>query len=250
MFDHRTQHLLARLRPLGPLLAALLACDVGPGDDAAAEGEAAGSNADAADSGASQPTDCDANVGDGVTQCTLETCAAGSYCEVDGICSSGCRSSLNCGSGESCDLRAPAPNADHTFEIGVCRVPGPWCGVATGASDDDGSDSAAPSCEPVQGNYAMFLDTDSPSACDDAFSGLTMCSVAQDGCALTWGCDTNFGLNFPPGLLDGNVYQGSGMIMGVPFACTVEFAWTQSSALTFSCSANFGQAVVCNGWGV
>lgn len=249
MHHPNTTHVRARLHIVALLLAAPFACDIDHGGDAGQAGDGSSASDTAADSGDPQGNACVPNDSDGTTQCTIDTCLAGNYCEVDGACAPGCRTSLNCGEGEYCDLRAPAPNWDHSFEIGVCRAPGAECGVDTNAGDTEAADSGAMNCDEVQGNYAMYLSDDSPSICHDAFSGLTMCSVAQEGCGLTWGCDANFGLNFPPGELEGDTYHGGGSYMGVPFDCTIEFVWSQTSVLTFSCAANVGQAVVCTGWG-
>lgn len=238
-----------RIARIGALvLSCAVGCDAmssgdGGGDDGAASG---------GDDGGDAGGMCMPNDGDGVTQCTVDTCAAGEYCEVDGNCYPGCVSALNC-AGQYCDLRMPAPNLDKTFEIGVCRTPGAECGVGDDGASSAGpmdTSGAAPSCDEVQGNYAMHLDTDVPSACNDAFSGLTMCSVAQSGCELTWGCDADFGLNFPAGPLDGSTYHGAGSYMGVQFDCTIEWVYAGSYTLTFSCAANVGQPIVCTGWGV
>ena len=203
--------------------------------------------------------DCTPNNSDGMTQCTSQLCSASQYCEpVDGLCSNGCESSLNCAMGDYCDKRMPTENLDGTLEIGICRTPGAECGIADAGDDqadapgedDVDPDTGTPACSEWQGNYSVTLDDDSPDLCNEAFSGTSMCSVTQDGCTLHWGCDGSFGVGFPDGPVDGDGrYEGTGSYMGVPFDCTIQFYSGASYSFSWECGANPGMPVLCTGLG-
>ncbi len=234
---------------------------------AACEGTAGGSGDEGGGPGGGSAGDdnggtCEPNDGDGRTSCQFEECLPDEFCDVTDSCAVGCLSSINCRPGEYCDLRMPTSNWDNTLEVGTCRVPGAECGAGEGGpgtSSDSSADTTSgpaettggtPACDEVQGNYQMKLDSDVPEMCGAAFSGLTMCSVAQEGCNLTWGCDADFGINFPPGPIDGRIYEGTGSYMGVPFECTMEWIYSVNFTFTFSCSASLGgAAIVCTGTG-
>lgn len=206
--------------------------------------------------------DCTPNNSDGMTQCTNQMCGPSQYCEpFDGLCSNGCESTLNCALGDYCDKRMPTQNIDGSLEIGICRTPGAECGVGDEQADDQADDApsedtmdpdtgTAPACDAWQDNYAVSLSDDSPAACDDAFSGTSMCSVTQDECTLHWGCDGNFGVTFPDGPVDGEgTYMGTGSFMGIAFDCTIQFFVGAQYSFTWECSANPGMPILCSGFG-
>jgi hypothetical protein len=242
------------------LVLALTATDCA--EDSDADGDGTDGSAENGDDDGGH--DCTPNDSDGMTQCTNQLCSPTQYCEpVNGLCSNGCESTLNCAPGDYCDKRMPTDNLDGTLEIGICRTPGAECNVDDGSDehaddapddttdpDTGGPETGSPACSEWQGNYAVTLDADSPDLCNEAFSGESMCSVTQDECTLHWGCDGNFGVGFPDGPVDGDgEYQGSGSFMGVPFDCTIQFFAAASYSFTWECSANPGMPVLCTGLG-
>ncbi len=215
--------------------------------------------------GGPQELDCTPNQGDGRTACSNETCTAGEYCENDFVCSAGCESTLNCGAGEFCDMRMPITDG-FGATIGICRsASDPVCsGASTNASEPDPdpdpeSETADPSssgdvpesCPDVEDNYRIELDGSSPSECEVFITDGDMCSVAQSGCELTWGCGAHLSAVLTPGPIDDNgIYEVSGTQMGVDYECTFDFTAQFPARFTFSCSAGqAGQAIVCSGTG-
>lgn len=196
---------------------------------------------------------CVPNQSDGRTACSAEECSAGEYCFADFSCSAGCASTLNCATGQWCDLRMSAEDSQGV-EIGVCRATSdPFCeGPADDTAADDGEDEVVvEECLDVQGNYALSSAAGSPQACEAFIDGDQMCSVAQDGCDITWGCGPQLALLFVPGSLDANsVYETQGTQMGIDYTCEVRFS--SDFDLTFSWDCSFtldGEAVVCQGQG-
>ncbi len=247
---------------------AALACEVddnaGAGDTAGATDTAgAATHASDGDSGSPSTPMCGPNDGNGVTSCFNRQCVNDNYCDSYlETCQVGCLSTLNCAAGEYCDLRMPSRDFGDEHDVGVCRPPGAECGTdatdpgasaGTGGADTSMTDTGTMSCADVEGNYTISLASDVPDICRSVIDDGTLCSVAQDGCQLTWGCDNAFGLGFPPGQLEGNTYHGMGTYSAkgtsVPFDCEVEFVELLPYRLTFSCSANVGAAIVCEGLG-
>lgn len=211
------------------------------------------------------------NDGDGRTQCGSNTCEAGERCTQSGLiqCLPGCLETLNCGSGEWCDLRTADPG-----EPGLCRsVEDPACGgnpgetqagetqtgeTQTGESNDSVADTTdetgdEPACPDVQGNYSLTLSSTSPEDCEDILANGDQCSVSEDGCDLIWGCDGEYGALLVPGPVDmSGVYETSGTFQGFSYTCEVTFLSTGSFApdLNWNCSVGqAGQALLCEGTG-
>lgn len=108
-------------------------------------------------------------------------------------------------------------------------------------------------CPDVQGNYRVMLSSSSPEDCDFFFDGVDQCSVSQDECELTWGCENDLSPLLVPGPVDASgVYETSGTLQGFSYSCEFTFLPTGSFApdLNWSCSiGQAGQAVLCEGTG-
>lgn len=199
--------------------------------------------------------DCTPNQGDGRTACNNDMCTAGNYCENDFVCSTGCESTLNCGAGEFCDMRMPIVDG-FGATIGICRsASDPVCGGdptnAGETSDTSSSGEVGESCLDVEDNYRIDLDSGSPSECELFITDGDMCSVAQSGCELTWGCGAQLSQILTPGPIDDSgIYETSGTQMGFDYECMFDFTAAFPTRFNFSCSAGQGgQAIVCSGTG-
>lgn len=194
---------------------------------------------------------CEPNAGDGTTQCGGNICEGGMRCEnsAAGTCSAGCESTLNCPANQWCDLRAP-----DAWGAGLCRpTSDPACGGPgeSGADDSSGSSDEIVDCLDVEGNYTLEADGGQPEVCQDFFSDGTICSVAQEGCTLTWGCGDGVDtiVPFPAGDLQGDdSFSADGTTPeGFAFSCTFDFA---DFPMRWSCSFGAGGgAIVCQGSG-
>ena len=222
-------------------------------DDEAGQGAASG--------GSDGAELCAPNTGDGRTQCGSDVCEAGERCTDNGLvqCLPGCLETLNCGPQQWCDLRTADPG-----EAGLCRsVDDAACGGMADAGADDTSedpssggdtmDSSGASCPDVQGNYSLSLRSSSPPECQEILSNGDTCSVSQDACNITWGCDGTYASLLVPGAVDSSgVYETSGTYMGFSYVCEVEFldAGSFGPDLEWSCSVGQGgQAILCEGTG-
>lgn len=229
----------ASFRPFLLVLPLLFACVVdddesnNPNNDTAQT-----SDSDSGSGSGSGASMCEPNAGDGSSQCGGNICPGGEYCEnaAAGTCAAGCESTLNCATGQWCDLRMP-----DAWGVGLCRpTSDPACG---GAPDPEPG-----TCLDVQGNYQLSLLSGAPEACVVVLDGTIQCSVAQDGCTLSWGCGELSVSPFPPGTLDENDdVQVEGMIEGVPYVCDFDFTY---DPMTWSCALTSSEgALVCEGIG-
>lgn len=209
-------------------------------------GESSASSGTNPDTGDLDPM-CEPNAGDGRSQCAGETCEPGNYCDAI-ICTGGCESTLNCGTGQWCDLRMP-----DAFGAGICRpTTDPACGGTPVGDESSSEGGEIEECLIVEGNYVLALDPGSPQTCTELFEGDIQCSVAQDGCTLTWGCGDQSAVLFPPGNLDANgisMTEGTSPD-GLAYACTFDFSGNTDDALVWSCSlVGGGGSLVCQGTG-
>ncbi len=228
-------------------LACLLMASGCDDDDASGSGAGTGGSAEI----------CVPNDGDGRTQCGGNTCEAGERCTESGLlqCLPGCLGTLNCGSGQWCDLRTAEPG-----QPGLCRsVDDPACGedpdpgeTQAGETSEGADETGGPACPDVQGNYSVSLSLSSPEDCEVFFDN-ERCSVSQDECDLVWGCDGDLSFLLVPGPVSmSGVYETSGTLEGFSYACEVTFLLTGSfvPALNWSCSVGqAGEAVLCEGTG-
>lgn len=235
------------------LLLTGLACGDGDADQVSESGDAAEM--------------CIPNNGDGQTQCGADVCQAGERCSPNGLvqCLPGCLETLNCGPEQWCDLRTAEPG-----DPGLCRsIDDPACGGAPGGGTDDtgdagetagtddsassGEDTTDASCPDVQGNYDLNLSETSPEECQQLLASGDVCSVSQDGCNITWGCESEYAMLWVPGPVDASgIYEATGTIMGFAYTCEVEFLSTGAFVpdLEWSCSVGQGgQALLCEGTG-
>ena len=227
-------------------LAALAACveeevsDPDTGDAATStDGNASDSSdpSDPTNGGVLDPM-CEPNAGDGLTNCDGEICEAGSYCAAL-FCEAGCETTLNCPAGQWCDLRMP-----DGFGAGLCRpTSDPACG-GPGSADSSTTDVGGEDCSDVEGNYVLGLHASSPQECGELFSGIS-CSVAQEGCTLSWGCGSENQNLFPPGpLAADDTFTTDGMLEGVAYSCTFDFG----DPMGWSCSFTTPEGtLVCQG---
>lgn len=195
---------------------------------------------------------CTFNDGDGRTQCGSNVCEAGERCTQSGLiqCLPGCLDALNCGPQQWCDLRTADPG-----EAGLCR---PSDDPACGGSPEPSSESGAPGdtaaeaeCPDVQGNYRLTLSASSPDECQEILASGSQCSVSQDVCDITWGCDGEYATLLVPGAVGmSGGYETEGTFMGFAYRCQITFNGSMSSDLTWNCSiGQSGQAVLCEGTG-
>lgn len=229
----------ASIRPWFLALPLLFACTTDETEALDTDG-ASSSDPTTDDPGPLDPM-CEPNAGDGSTQCGGNICPGGERCQnsAAGVCEVGCESTLNCPTGQWCDLRMP-----DAWGAGLCRpTSDPACGTEPAGTTAD----EVVECLDVQGNYTLHLSEDAPEVCTFVFEEDLDCSVAQEGCTLRWGCGEDQVAVFPPGTIDANDdVEVEGTYQGIPYTCTFDFTHYPGS---WSCAfASDEGAAVCDGW--